>query len=108
MKKPVRTATSPDGILVLELFEEDDWYVGFRGHAWHTHGDLLVPDYGATPKEAALAFFESVVGDCEVICVLKREADSEVWVTDDPDDEARYVEEGEVFCMRRWSGAQVQ
>jgi hypothetical protein len=108
MDTPLRTEQSPDGELVLELFEADDYYLGFRGQAWHTHGDLLVPEYGATPREAALAFFDSVVAGSQPICVSRRVGrDVEMWITDDPETEHKYVEDGETLFIRDWSGRRV-
>ena len=107
MNKPLRSATSPDGLITLELYESD-FIVGFKDQAWHTHGDLLVPEYGASPREAALAFFDSVVGDQEVICVSREQGkDIRLSITHDPDAEAKYVQPGEQFQMRLWSGKEV-
>ena len=105
MSTPLRSAQSPDGTLVLELFEGDDYYLGFKGQAWHTHGDMLVPEYGETPKHAASAFFESVVADEQPICVSERQGrKTEIWVTDDPEKELKYLEPGESLLVRYWSG----
>ncbi len=105
MPTPLRCARSPDGALVLELFEENDYCLGFQGQAWHTHGDMLVPEYGETPKEAASAFFESVIADEQPICVSKRQGrKTEVWVTDAPEKEQKYLELGELLVVRFWSG----
>jgi hypothetical protein len=65
---PLRIATSPDGKFTLELYQEDDFYLGFRDQPWHTHCEGLVPEYGATPIEAAHAFFNAIVEDRELIC----------------------------------------
>ena len=101
----MRRETSTDGLLTLELFEEDDYYIGFVEQAWHTHGDLLAPDYGASPRLAALGFFESVVSDNEVICVSETpDGQRSIWITDDPAEESRYTSSGERLSMRLWSG----
>lgn len=108
MDTPLRSAQSPDGELVLELYEANDYCLGFRGQAWHTHGELLVPEYGATPKEAALAFFDSVVAGRQSICVSRRvRRDVEMWITDAPQTEPKYVEDGETLFIRDWSGRRV-
>ena len=108
MDAPLRTAQSPDGELVLDLYEADDFHLGFRGQAWHTHGDLLMPEYGATPREAAIAFFDSVVADRQPICVYHQVGhDVQMWITDDPKTEQKYVKDGETLFIRNWSGRRV-
>ncbi|GGA82749.1 hypothetical protein GCM10011521_21290 [Arenimonas soli] len=98
-----RSQTSPDGTLTLEVYEADD-LVGFRGEAWHTHGDLLVPEYGRTANEARDAFFDSVVADGVVICVnVEREPPHRITVTDDPDGEILAAGQ-EAIVLRLWSG----
>ena len=105
MDKPLRTATSPDGELTLELYEADEFYLGFKDYAWHTHGDLLVPEYGPTPKSGALAFFESIVSDHEPICVSRRPGrEANVYVTDDAAWELGNAEADEDLIVRYWSG----
>ena len=101
---PLRSATSADGAMTLELFGDDD-YLGFAGQAWHTHGELLVPDYGDAPKTAANTFFDSVVSDREIVCISDTpDGKRAIWITDDPRKELKYVEPGETLVMRLWSG----
>ena len=103
--EPIRRATSEDGTLTLGLFDEDDFYLGFQGQAWHTHGDLLVPEYGDSPESAAHAFFDSVLADEQVICISDAlAAERSVWITDAPAKELKYVQLGETLVMRFWSG----
>ena len=91
--------------MTLELFEEDDFYLGFSGQAWHTHGDLLVPEYGDFPRSAALAFFDSVLADNQIICISDSpDGARAIWITDDPAIELKYVQPGERLAMRFWSG----
>jgi hypothetical protein len=98
-----RSQTSPDGTLTLEIDEAED-LVGFRGEAWHTHGDLLVPEYGRTAEEARATFFDSVISDRIVICVnVERESPHRITVTDDPEGEVKAAGE-EAIVLRLWSG----
>ena len=107
-EEPLRRVVSPDGKLTLVIFEEDDYLLGFEGQQWHTHGPLLVPQYGSESKQAALAFFDAVIEDREIICVSKRrEKEEEVRITHDPEADVRYMEDGEVLQLRRWSGAEL-
>lgn len=101
MEAPLRSATSPDGLLTLELYAGDDATIGFKGHEWHTHGDLLVPAYGDSPLAAAEAFFDSVLQDAQPICF--RSETNQVWVTDDPEAELSCYE-GNDLVVRVWSG----
>ena len=108
MEEPLRKSVSPDGKLTLELFSTDEYYLGFAGQAWHTHGDLLVPEYGENPESAALGFFDAVVSDREAICVSKRIGKEEaISITHDPEAAPRYMEEGEVLQLRFWSGIEI-
>ena len=98
--------SSPDGALVLVVDEADgDLAVAFEGFEWHTHGDLLVPYYGATEIEAVEAFVDRVLSDQLVIAVSRRgDAISDVRVTEDPADEHAHASEGEQILLRLWSG----
>ena len=98
-----RSATSSDGTLTLEIDEAED-LVGFKGEAWHTHGDLLVPGYGRTADEARAAFFDSVIADGVVICInVQRESPHRITVTNDPEAEIRAAGR-EAIVLRLWSG----
>lgn len=98
-----RSQTSPDGTLTLEVYEAVD-LVGFKGEDWHTHGELLVPEYGRTAREARDAFFDSVVADGVVICVnVERESPRRIAVTDDPEGEVVAAGQ-EAIVLRLWSG----
>jgi hypothetical protein len=104
MEEPIRSAVCPDGKLTLEVFMADDYLIGFREHAWHTHGSLLAPQYGSDPKSASLAFFDSVTRDEVLICVSKRQGKEEVWITDDAEAEVRSLVPGETLRLQYWSG----
>lgn len=104
MDGPIRVATSPDGLLTLELYGEEDHILGFKGSDWHTHGDLLVPEYGSTPQLAVLAFFDSILNDQQVICVSSDEV--QVWITDDMEQELASAN-GDPPVVRLWSGNHV-
>ena len=98
-----RTQTSADGTLTLEIDSAED-LVGFRGEAWHTHGDLLVPGWGRTREEARNAFFDSLVADQVVICVWpERASPHRIAVTFDADGESRDAGD-ERLILRYWSG----
>jgi hypothetical protein len=85
------------------MFDEED-LVGFDDQSWHTHGDLLMPAYGATRAEARNAFFDAVLRDEEVICIFPdREPGHRVSITHDPDLERR-VAGDEPLILRYWSG----
>ena len=101
-----RSQTSPDGALTLEIDSAED-LIGFHGEAWHTHGDLLVPEYGSTPEEARNAFFDLILADKVVICVWsERASPHRVSVTLDLEEELRAAG-GEALILRLWSGKAV-
>jgi hypothetical protein len=108
MKEPLRKAVSPDGKLTFGIVYDDEYCVGFLDQAWHTHGDILVPQYGPTAEAAAHAFFDSVIQDRQLICVSKENGkDERIWITDDPEIDVRYLQAGEILQVRFWSGKEV-
>ena len=108
MKEPIHKAVSPDGKLTFAVVFDEEYCVGFPDHAWHTHGDILVPEYGPDAKTATFSFFDSVIQDRQVICVSKRIGkEEEVWITDDAESAPRYMEDGEVLQLRFWSGKEL-
>jgi len=48
------------GELEIGEFEDGDTVVGLVGHAWHTHGELLVSDYGDDIPSAIVAFLNAI------------------------------------------------
>ena len=38
----------------------DDTIIGLVGHEWHTHGELLVPEYGDDIPSAIAAFLDAI------------------------------------------------
>jgi hypothetical protein len=105
-----RKQVSPDGKLTLIAYEVDgDYCIGFEGSAWHTHGDILVPEYGTTAEEATDAFFSSIVGDKEVIAIRTMPGeDPVIFVDDDPDTPDKYAPLEEKTIFRYWSGKEYQ
>ena len=103
MENPIRSATSPDGLLILDLYQDDN-LIGLRGQAWHTHGDLLVPQYGPDAQSAANEFFDSVIADQQIICLDDSSYNfPQLWLTHDPEMELSLSESGAI-TFRYWSG----
>lgn len=103
----VQRHESPDGLLRLLIDRQgDDVMVGFEGFEWHTHADLLTLTYDSTEDDAVANFVRDILEDKAVV-VVARVANEvrEVWITDDPAKEWKYVAEGEVIELRYWSGA---
>jgi hypothetical protein len=98
---PLRTATSPDGALTLELYGGGDDSVSLKGHDWHTHGDMLMPGYGRTPGEAAQAFFEAVIRDVLPICIDTET--HQAWIAESQEDAAA-SDDTRAVIIRLWSG----
>jgi len=98
---------SPDGLLRLLVDREgDDVMVGFDGFQWHTHADLLTPAYGPTEEEAVANFVRDILEDRIVVAVARVAGEvREVWVSDDPADEWKYVPADQALELRYWHGA---
>jgi hypothetical protein len=108
MKQPLRQAVSPDRKLAFGIVYDEEYSIGFLDHAWHTHGDILVPQYGPTAEAAAHAFFDSVIEDRQLICVSKEAGkDERIWITDDPAIDVQYMQPGETLQVRFWSGKEI-
>lgn len=99
---------SPDGLLrlIVDRAEDGDWTIGFAGFAWHTHGDMLIHEYGGTPDTAVRAFVDAVISSQRVIVISRLHGKiCNVWVTDDPAyDEMKYADPDETIEKRDWSG----
>ena len=97
---------SPDGILRFVIERDDtDVSLGFAGHAWHTHADILAASSGAPEGEAVARFVGDLLNDRSVIAVSRvGVVVQDVWITDDPASELRCKPQGEEIEFRYWSG----
>jgi hypothetical protein len=52
----------PSGFGEIEIgeLEGEDTIIGLVDHEWHTHGELLVPDYGDDIPSAIVAFLDAI------------------------------------------------
>ena len=97
---------SPDGILrfIIEQ-DDDDVSLGFSGYAWHTHADLLAATLEMPEKEATDCFVDDLLNDRLIISLARvGGVIQDMWITDDPMKELRYIPEGEEIEFRYWSG----
>jgi len=97
---------SPDGTLRFIICREDnDVSLGFAGHPWHTHADLLVGTYGESEAIAIDHFVEDLLNDRSIIAVSRiGGVIQDVWITGEPLSELRYKAEDEDIEFRYWSG----
>ena len=99
---------SPDGLLqlIVDLADDGDWSVGFDGFQWHTHGDLLMWDYGGSPESAVRAFVDDVLASRQVIVISRLDgAIHNAWMTADPlYDDMKYADPNETIEKRFWNG----
>lgn len=97
---------SPDALLRFIIERDDaDVSLGFAGHAWHTHADILAESFGMSEPEAIARFVEDLLNDRSVVAVSRVEGVvRDIWITDDPISELRYLSEGEEIEFRYWSG----
>jgi len=97
---------SPDGTLALlvELLDDGDVAIGFRGHAWHTHADILASVNGCPESEAVRRFVDDILGDFAIIAVQSfDDVVHDVWVSDDPAADRKYQQANETLTFRYWS-----
>ncbi|MCB9925561.1 MAG: hypothetical protein H6822_25650 [Planctomycetaceae bacterium] len=98
---------SPDGTLALQvkLLDGGDVAIGFRGHAWHTHADILASVSGCPESDAVRRFVEDVLADRAIIAVQSfDDVVHDVWITDDPSSHRKYQQANETLNFRYWSG----
>jgi hypothetical protein len=98
---------SPDKSLTFVVVQDDegDISLGFESSAWHTHGDILAALSGMPEKDAIRQYVDELINDKKIIAVAKpSNGKTEVWITDDPQDELKYKSEDEILTFRYWSG----
>ena len=104
---------SPDGL--LELLVDNtagDWTIGFKGYAYHTHGDILAAtEYPGTVESAVRAFVDDILSSRRVIVVSRingRVRDFAIPENTNPDhDYMKYALPGETIEKRFWNGRKV-
>ena len=107
MKEAARFLT-PDGkftLLIEPSTESGGDAIGFEGFPWHTHVDLLSV-YEIEPQiETADQFIEELREERLVMVIASVDGRiRDVWVTDNPEDELKYLSPGENLALRYWSG----
>lgn len=98
---------SPDGELALtmEIDVDGECLLGFHGFEWRQQGSVLCEMYGTSVDEACQSFLQNIINDGAVIAVLSCHGDrADVWVTEDPREDLRYLKDGEKLEFRYWSG----
>lgn len=102
--------TSPDGQLALSITVNSDGEtkIGFHGFDWATYSDQLAEESGLEPSEATRQFVNNVLSDLAIIAVLIVDGDmTDAWITELPETDLEYCQEGEVVLFRFWSGKEV-
>ncbi len=104
-----RDYVSPDGALrFLVRLPDGDLTVGFEGHPWHTHGDILAALSGGSPEEATAQFVADLLANKLIIAVATVAGKiRDVWIIDSPADTLRYCPPDEVIDFRLWDGTKV-
>lgn len=99
---------STDGKLTLlvTVGVDGETAVGFEGHDWHTHPDLLAAMLQVPEQEAVAEFISRLQAD-EIPIVLSTDGGVSVdpWVSDNL--EATLSMFGSACLLRYWSGAEV-
>src|SRR5262245_34725405 len=101
--------TADRACCLMVLREVDgDTLIGFDGHQWHTHGDMLSFASGLPEEKAIRTFVDSILTDGAVIAISRIAGEvRDVWITEHPKGEFEYKPPEESLEFRRWSGAVV-
>ncbi len=104
--KEIQRHLSPDGTLslVVELGDDAEVCVGFKGSSWHTHPDLLASWFQVPEEQAVQKFIEAIEAD-QIPIVLSVDGGTtiDVWVSDNLQSTLSYF--GHENCvLRYWSG----
>jgi hypothetical protein len=102
-----REYLSPDGLLRFQVVTggDGDVHLGFDGYAWHTHADILAAVAGLPEADAVERFVRDLVENRAVIALSRTGGLlTDVWVTDEPASENRYLSPGESVELRYWDG----
>ena len=98
---------SPDGELALtvEIDVDGECLLGFHGFEWRQLGSVICEQYGTAIDEACESYLQNIITDGAVIAVLSSHGEkSDVWVTEDPNEDLQYLKDGESLAFRYWSG----
>jgi hypothetical protein len=103
---------SPDGKLrLLVVREAEDFTIGFDGHPWHTHGDVVAGELQllglpkCTPEDATKRLVADVLSGRIPIAVVRRgEQVLDVMATYLLEMVDPYRPDGETLEVRRWDG----
>ncbi|MFN9364013.1 MAG: hypothetical protein ACK6CE_04325 [Planctomycetota bacterium] len=98
---------SADGLLTLavESLKDGDVAIGFRGYPWHTHADILASINSMNETDAVRRFIDDVLNDRSLIAMqVIDDAIHDVWITDDPANDRKYMQPNEQIHFRYWSG----
>ena len=106
MNKEISEHVSPDGSLTLPVIREgDDITIGFKGHPWHTHADVLAGSYETSQEVAVTRFVDALLGNEAVVAIATVAGRvQDVWVRDDPSRPDSYKPADEVVVFRFWDG----
>jgi hypothetical protein len=103
----VEEHVSPDGRLRLRIAmsEDGDLTLGFVGFPWHTHADILAATTGLPEAEAVPRFIDDLVQGASVVVLWSVGGEvRDIWVSDDPEQDAAYPQPGESVELRYWDG----
>ncbi len=97
---------SPDGLLKFQVIRNDhDVSLGFVGSSAHTHADILVKTLGLPETKAIAHFVQQLLTNRSVIVISRIDGlIADIWVSDSPASEGRYLEAGESIELRYWDG----
>ena len=101
---------SADGVLALTIVNDVDGeeLIGFHGFDWSVQVSILSEVAGTSQDVARKKFIDDVLNDRSIIAVLSVHGETaDVWITDEPKMDLKFLKEGENLSFRYWSGAKV-
>lgn len=101
---------SQDGTLAISVTSDVDGerLIGFHGFEWSLPASSLLADRQDSLDDAIQRFVDDVLQDQAVIAVLSRHNEvTDIWITEAPQEDLQYLQQGETLLFRYWSGTVV-
>jgi len=107
-EEAVEEHISPDGLLRFRvvLGEDGDISLGFARFPWHTHADILAALTGLPEPEAVRRYVDDLIGGASVVTLWSVAGElSDIWMSENPERDAHYSQDGESIELRFWDGS---
>jgi hypothetical protein len=97
---------SPDGLLrlVVRKAEDGDIIIGFDGYPWHTHPEGEPSNGDWSDTEAIRRCINRIISNGVLIAISRTKGQiSDIWRSDDPANDLRYMPSDESIEFRFWN-----